>query len=278
MKHFFLGVLLMGGIAFCANAQEFHMPKPSPTVTVNQGFSTSFIKLKYSRPSMKGRVIFGELLPYGELWRAGANEATQITFGEDVSLAGHPIKAGSYALYTIPNKKKWKIILNKGVDNWGPMGFDKKENVLTFTVPVKHLKGKQETFRISIEDMTGNSCNMVLAWADVSVSIPVKADNNERIMSYLDKQLKGDKPPYAQAAGYYLSTNQKLEDALKYADLAIKQNSKAFYLYWLQAKIYQKLGQHEKAVEAAKLSAEKAKGTAFAVEYEQHYQGMLKAK
>lgn len=97
-------------------------------------------------------------------------------------------------------------------------------------------------------------------------------------MSYLEEQLRGDKPPYATAAGYYLSINQKLEVALKYAGLAMEQNPKAFYLYWLKARIYQKIGQHEKAVEAARLSAEKAKGTAFAVEYDQHYKNMLKAK
>ncbi len=279
MKSFFLATLLMIlAITPMVSAQDFHMPQASPTVTVNQGFSTSFIKIKYSRPSMRGRVIFGDLLPYGKLWRTGANEATTLTFGEDVILDGHPLEAGTYALYTVPGKTEWKIILNKGVDNWGPSGFAKSANVAAFSVPVHHLARPQETFRISIEDMTNNSCSIVLAWADVSVRVPVKADNNARIMAYLDKALKGDKPPYAQAAGYYLSTGQKLEDALKYANEAIEQNPKAFYLYWLQARVYQKLGQHEKAVEAAKVAAEKAENTPFAVEYSVHYQDMLRAK
>lgn len=278
MKRLFLVALLSGGFALAANAQEFHMPKPSPTTSVKQGFSTSFIKLDYSRPSMKGRVIFGHLVPYGKVWRTGANEATKITFGEDLILAGNPVKAGEYALYTIPGEDTWTIILNKGLSNWGTAGFDKKDDVLEFTVPIKHVKEIQQSFSISIEDLTDNSCNIVLSWADVRLTIPVKADNNEKILTYLDKALQGDKPPYAQAANYYLATGQKLEEASKYAELAVKENPKAYYLYWLQARIYQKLGKHADAVMAAKNAAEGAKSTAFADEYEQHYQDMIKEK
>lgn len=277
MKRFFLVALLSGGLALTVNAQDFQMPKPSPTVSVNQGFSTSFIKLDYSRPSVKGRVIFGHLVPYGQVWRTGANNATKITFGEDVSLNGHPVKAGEYALYTIPEKDAWTIILNTGVSNWGTQGFDKKDDVLQFTVPVQHHDGVQQTFSINIEDMSDNSCNIVLSWADVQVAIPVKADNNERIMAHLDEALKGDKPPYYQAASYYYASDQKMEEAAKYCDLAIKENPKAYYMNWLQARIYDKLGNHQQAVEEAKQAAEKAKGSAFAAEYEQHYQDMLNA-
>lgn len=278
MKRFFLVALLSGGMAICVNAQDFHMPKPSPTTSVNQGFSTSFIKLDYSRPSVKGREIFGHLVPYGKVWRTGANEATKITFGEEVLLNGQPVKAGEYALYTIPEKEEWTIILNTGLSNWGTQGFDKKDDVLQFKVPVEHVKDLQNSFSISIEDLADNSCVIVLAWADVKVRIPVKAENNERILAWLDKELKGEKPPYAKAAGYFLTTNQRLDEASKYASLAIKENPKAFYLYWLQARIYDKQGKHDEAVKAAQMAAEGAKGSAFAGEYEQHYQDMLNKK
>jgi len=277
MKRFFLVALLSGGLALTVNAQDFHMPKASPTVSVNQGFSTSFIKLDYSRPSVKGREIFGHLVPYGQVWRTGANNATKVTFGEDVILDGHAVKAGEYALYTIPQKDSWTIILNTGVSNWGTQGFDKKDDVLQFDVPIQKAEPMQQTFSMSIEDMTDNSCNIVLSWADVKVAIPVKVDNNERILSYLDNALKGDKPPYYQAASYYYSSNQKMDEAAKYCDLAVKENPKAYYMNWLQARIYDKLGKHEQAVAAAKQAAEKAKGSAFAAEYEQHYQDMLNA-
>ncbi len=273
-------LFILFGLIVCLNiglqAQDFHMPKPSPTITVHQGFSTSFIKLKYSRPSVKGRTVFGDLIPYGTLWRTGANEATKITFGEDVNIAEHPIEAGSYALYTIPGKKEWTIIINKGVKNWGPSGYDKDQDVARFKVPVKKLKNTQETLLISIENMTNNSCDWVISWAETKIVIPVKTDNKQRILSHLEKALQGEKPPYSTAAGYYLSTNYKLDKALEYADKAIEQNPKAFHLYWLRARINDELGNHKKAVADAKTAAEKAKGTAFEVEYERHYQDMLK--
>lgn len=279
MKRLFLIAIFSGSMAVNAIAQEFHMPKPSPTVTVDQGFSTSFIKLNYSRPSARGRVIFGNVVPYGQVWRTGANSATTVTFGEDVSIDGNLIKAGVYALYTIPEKNDWTIILNSGVKNWGDEGFKKEDDVLRFKVPVTHLKDfYQETFRISIENLRSTSCNIVLSWANVMVSIPVTTDNNARIMAHLDQELKGSNPPYAAAAAYYLSSNQKLETAAKYEQMAIEKNPKAYYLNWHLAQIYQKLGRHQDAVKNAEIAAQKAKGTVFADEYERKYQEILKEK
>lgn len=278
MKRFFFSGLIIAGLSAGASAQDFHMPKPSPTTSVNQEFSTSFIQLDYSRPSMKGRTIFSHVVPFGEVWRTGANEATRITFGEDVTINGKLIKKGQYALYTIPEKEKWTIILNTGVGNWGASGFKDEDDVLKFDIPVKQSKDAQESFRISVENLTINTCDIVLSWENTYVSFQVKADNNERILAYLDEQLKGKKPPYATAAGYYDQTNQKLEDAAKYYELAIKENPKAYYLNWHLAQVYQKLGKHDEALKQAKESADKAKGTAFASEYEQHYKDLVDAK
>src|SRR5699024_10361980 len=154
MKPLFLTLFLSFGLIFGMQAQEFHMPAPSPSVTVHQDFSTSSIKLEYSRPAVRGRTIFGVLMPYGEVWRTGANSATKITFGEEITLAEKKVEAGTYALYTIPGKKKWTVILNKGTDNWGAAGYDSKENVLKVSVPVEHLNELQESLRISIENIT----------------------------------------------------------------------------------------------------------------------------
>jgi len=279
MKRLLWAAVVGGFLSFGAQAQEdFHMPKPSPTVHVDQEFSTSFIKLDYSRPGVKGRSVFGNLIPYGEVWRTGANSATTISFGEELLLDGHPIKAGTYALYTIPDKDQWTVILNKGVDNWGASGFDKKEDVLEFKVPVKHLTDPQESFRISLENLRKNSADLVITWADVQIAIPIEAHNNERILRHLAKQLKGDQPPYAAAASYYLSTDQKLDDALKYINKVIEKNPKTYYLYWTRAQIYQKLDKPDKALDAAKKAAELAKGTAFEYEYQHHYETLKKEK
>lgn len=278
MKRFLLVFTLVGGLNIGAHAQEnFHMPQASPGITIDQNFSTSFIKLDYSRPALRGREVFGEMIPYGELWRTGANASTKISFGEDVMIDGKALKAGTYSLYTIPGKKIWAIIFNTNLEHWGTEGFNDNETALKLTAPVKTLDKKQENFEIQVENITKNSADIVISWENTSVAIPVKANNNQRIMAHLDKVLKGDKPPYASAANYYLSTDQKLDDALKYINLAIEESPDAFYLYWSRAKIYQKLGKHEEAVKSAKMAAEKAKSdAAFAGEYERHYQNMLK--
>lgn len=279
MKRFFLSTLLVGGLLFTATAQDFHMPKASPTTTVKQGFSTSYISLNYSRPGVKGRAVFGAMIPYGKIWRTGANSATKISFGEDVMLSGNKVEKGTYELYTIPGEEEWEIILNSDLGNWGAAGYDKNKNVLSFKVPVTPLKEIQESFRISIENLRRTSCTIDLAWGKVKVAIPVKADNNEEILAYLEDKLKGEKPPYSTAAGYYMRTNQKLDDALKYYDLAIKSNPKAYYLFWHKAEVLEKLGRHEEAVKAAKKAATLAKSSpAFAYEYQHKYETLKNKK
>ncbi len=278
MKRICLTLLLFGGLSIGMAAQEFHMPAASPSVSLNQQFSTSFIQIDYSRPGVKGRSIFGELIPYGKVWRTGANAATKITFGEPVIIDGKEVAAGSYALYTIPGKKQWEVILNTGIKNWGAAGYDAKDDVVRVAVPVKQLSKSQESMRISLEDLTNNSANLVITWADTKVELPIKADNNARIFAHLEKALEGDKPPYATAAKYYLTTNHELDKALSYAQKAINQSPKAFYLYWLEARIYEQLGQHTKALKSAKKAADMAKNNpAFAYEYQAHYE-QLKAK
>src|SRR5829696_2793132 len=104
---------------FSADAQQLKTPAPSPTQTVKQDFGVSSIELIYSRPGMKGRKVFGDLVPYGKVWRTGANSATRLKFNDDVMIGGQALKAGEYALYTVPNENDWDIIINKGSENWG---------------------------------------------------------------------------------------------------------------------------------------------------------------
>jgi hypothetical protein len=276
MKQIMLLTALSGSLALNAQAQDIQMPKPSPTTTVKQDFSTSSIALVYSRPSVKGREIFGDLVPFDKVWRTGANEATKITFGETVQLMGNSIKAGSYALYTIPGEKEWTIILNTGLSNWGTMGFDEKDDVAQFRVPAKNIAEKVETFTISIDNMTKNTCDLVLSWDHTRVIIPIRADNDQRIMDYLKEQLAGPKPPYQQAASYYLEMNRNLEEAADYADKAIAANPKAFYLHWLKARILKQTGNTTEALAEAKKAAEGAAGSAFADEYQNHYETLKK--
>lgn len=261
-------------VIFSLNAQEFHMPQPSPATKVHQNFSTSFIEIEYSRPSVNGRNIFGELIPFDEVWRTGANQTSKITFGEPVNFSGKAVEAGTYALYTIPGKEEWTIILNRGVDNWGAAGFDETQNIAEVKVPVEKLDFTQESMLIMIENLTKDSGDLVLQWDDAKVSIPLKTDNNERILAHLEKALKSDKPPYTQAASYYLATDQNLEEGLKYIQKSIEASPETYYLYWIEAQLLEKLGKNEAAIKSAKKAADITKDDhpAFEYEYRRNYE------
>ncbi len=270
MKRFFLTFLVGGGLALSLHAQDLKLPAPSPTATIKQDFSTSSIEVNYSRPSLRGRKAFGKIVPFGQVWRTGANNATKITFGEDVSLKGNLVKAGTYALYTVPGEKEWKVIINKGIGNWGTSGFEDKDDVAQFTVPAARTAEKVESFTISVDNITNKTCDLVLSWENTKVIIPVTADNDKRITDYLEQSINTPRRPYQQAANYYLETGKNLDKALTYADKAIEENPKAFWIYWLKARIYQKQGNKAEAIAAAKKSADAAVGTPYAEEYKRN--------
>ncbi|MBS1779263.1 MAG: DUF2911 domain-containing protein [Bacteroidetes bacterium] len=255
--------------AFNANifAQDLKLPALSPTAKISQEFSTSSIDISYSRPSMRGRKVFGDLVPYGEVWRTGANSATKIKFGEDVTIGGQDVKAGEYALYTIPGQTEWTVILNKGTGNWGAAGYETSSDVARFKVTPKVSDKNVQTFSISIGNITYNSCNLDIAWEKTKLVIPVKANNQERLDAAIDKAINNPNIPYFQAANYYFETSQNLDKAYSYVNKALESNPKAFYMWNLKARIAQKLGKKEEGIAAAEKSMETAKGSAFESEY-----------
>ncbi|WP_118950036.1 DUF2911 domain-containing protein [Taibaiella helva] len=298
MKRIFITILTSGCLVFSTYAQDLKLPAPSPTAVIKQDFSTSSIEINYSRPSTRGRKIFGDLVPYGKVWRTGANTATRITFNEDVFLMGIPadknaempdmasgkqyqvvkfaIPKGSYALYTVPGRNAWKIIINKGIGNWGVSGFDPKDDVAEFIVSTDKVNDEVKSFTISLDNLTGNQCDMVLSWENTKVTIPVVAENDQRITEYLEKAINEPKRPYQQAANYYLETGKDLNKALNYANKAIEENKEAFWLYWLKARIYQKMGNKKEAVAAAQKSAAMAAATPYADEYKRNAESIEK--
>lgn len=277
MKQLLIGTFLFFGLIFGVEAQDFQMPQASPGVTLQQGFSTSFIKIEYSRPSMNGRKIFGDLVPFDAVWRTGANASTKITFGEEVFIGDGQLKPGTYALFTIPGEREWKVIFNSDTQGWGAGSFDEKKNDLSISIPAEYVKENKESFSITLENLTKNTADIVLGWADVRISIPVKADNHERIMEYLKKELSGEKPPYFRAASYMLETGEDLKSALRYVDAAIKEVPEAYYMYWTKAQIQDQLGLQKEAIESAKFAAELARKTspAYAHEYERNYKNLM---
>lgn len=169
-----------------AFAQQYNIPAVSPRQTVEQQFSVTKISIEYGRPAVKGRKIFGELVPFGQVWRAGANEATRITFGQEVLFGGQKVKKGTYALYVVPQEKEWKIILNRGVNNWGAYTYDAKDDVASTTVPVKMMNEKMERFTINFEDITDEKLNLVLEWDKARADVPVEILNVEETLQIID--------------------------------------------------------------------------------------------
>lgn len=268
MKKLSAILLAFACFAITATAQDLKLPALSPNTKISQDFSTSSIEISYGRPSMRGRTIFGgEVVPYGAIWRTGANSATKLKFGEEVTIGGTTLKAGEYALYTIPNANEWTIIINKGIGNWGNMGYDTADDVARFKVKPRALDKDVHTFTINIGNMTFNSCNIEMMWEKTKIVIPVTANSAARLETNIDKAINNPTIPYYGVASYYFETDQNLDKAYTYVNKAVEANPKAFYMWNLKARIAQKLGKKQDAVEAAKKSIETAKGTAFEADY-----------
>lgn len=224
-------------------AQQLKVPAPSPLQTVKQNFALGDVTIEYSRPSVKGRVIFGDVVPFGKIWRTGANATTKITFSDDVKLEGNDVKAGTYGLYTVPNKDSWDIMLYKDLTLGGDVAEYKQENeVLRFKVKPTVLNGKVETLTINLGDITSTTANIELLWENTLVNIKLTTDIDAKVMKSIETAVGKDNRPYFQAASYYFDNNKDLKQASVWVDKALEQNPKAFYMMLLKAKIAYKQG------------------------------------
>jgi hypothetical protein len=185
MKKSIFTILLLN-FSLLVFAQQYSIPAVSPRQTVEQQFSITKISIDYGRPAVKGRPIFGGLVPFSQVWRAGANEVTKITFGQEVLFGGQKVKKGTYALYIVPQEKVWKIILNKGVNNWGAFDYDAKDDVVSTTVPVKMMDIKMERFTINFEDITDEKLNLVFEWDKTRADVPIEILNVEESLQIIE--------------------------------------------------------------------------------------------
>lgn len=260
MKQFLSAVAVCLVTASASMAQGIKMPAPSPTQTIKQQFALSAVEVTYSRPLAKGRTVMGDLVPYDKLWRTGANNATKITFGEDVKLNGQPVAAGEYALYTVPSRSGWEIVLNKGLKNWGIDGYKKEDDVLRFQTESHELPFSVESFMISFENVRPTAMTMMLLWEKTMVPIEITADIDGKVMAQIDDAMKNaEKKPYFSAAMYYYESGKDLKQALTWADQATKEDAKAFWVFHLKAKIQARLGDKAGAKATAQQSIELAK-------------------
>lgn len=244
--------LMLSVSSFSTYAQTLKVPAPSPNQTVKQSFGLGDISLDYSRPTMKGRVIFGDLVPYGKIWRTGANGTTKITFSDDVKFEGKDVKAGTYGIYTIPGKESWTVMLYNDLTLAGNVANYKPENeVLRVTVKPKSIENKVESFTIGLAKVMPTSATLELTWDKTRVPVKITTDIDSRIMKNIDATVNADTRPYFQAANYYYDNGKDLNQAKQWAIKAMEQNPKAFYIKMLQAKIELKMGDKAAAVASA---------------------------
>ncbi len=260
-KHFILANLILLS-AYCF--AQIKTPPASPTFELKGTVGFSEVKVVYSRPSANGRVVAGNLIPYNEVWRTGANASTKISFSEEVRLDGHAVPAGEYALYTIFTEDVATIILSKNLSWWGTIGYDPAQDFLRFEVPVKHPSSHYETFTISFSDFTRNAANLNLKWEHTKAMFKIESDVDDRVMADIKKQLIDASPAstraYYDGAAYYYDTQRDSKLALDWITKAIAGSEKELYWMWhLKAKLEARLKMKTEATASAKKSADLAR-------------------
>lgn len=234
-------------------------PQPSPSATLTQTVGLTEVTVEYSRPSLRGREGFGKLVPYGKLWRTGANASTKITFSDDVKLGGEDIPAGKYALYTIPGESEWTIVVHKNLTHWGTGGYVEAEDLARFQVKSMELPMTFETFSIDVHSFQDNTASISIMWENTGVSIPLEVNYKDAVMASIERTLAGPSAgDMASAANFYLANGEDMDQALEWINQAIDMRPEAFWYVHTQAKIYYEMGEMKKAKEAAMKSKEMA--------------------
>ena len=233
---------------------QLKVPAPSPAQMVRQDFGLGNIEISYSRPGVRNRKIFGDLVPFGKVWRTGANSATTINFSDEVIIGGKTVPAGKYGLLSIPGKNEWILIISKQTDVTSPADYEEAKDVVRVNTRAVKTKTSTETFSISIQDIKSTTCNLVINWDRKMVTLPIRTEIDGRIMASIDAAMKTEKPPYYSAAMYYMENGKDLNQALVWFDKAIESNLKAFWIHHQRANCLAKLGRKEDAIVGAERS------------------------
>jgi hypothetical protein len=259
-------IFLLLGIAFLAtftvaNAQ-IKTPAPSPVAKLSQEVGLGKVDLEYSRPSSKGRKVFGDLVPFGEMWRTGANASTKVTFSEKTKVGGIDIDKGTYAFYTIPGEKSWTIIFYKNTTFWGVPGkdFAEADVAARFNVNPETNANKVETLTMEVANIKNNGADLELLWEYTKVVIPFTFDTDSKVMADIKAQMEGPSAnTYYQAARYYLEEKKDLNIALAWIQQALDKGGEKFWIVRTKALILAELGRYKDAIAAAERSTELAK-------------------
>lgn len=213
-----VGLLALHLAATTALAQQPKLPRPSPAASVSQTIGVTEVTIHYSRPGVKDRKVWGELVPYGEVWRTGANENTTITFSTAVKVEGHELPAGTYGVQTIPTADQWTLILSKDAEMWGAYNYKQENDALR--APVKPMAAEhQERLSFDFEDVTDNSAKVVLHWEKIRVPFTVEVDTPKLAVAGVKDGLRWQS--FVQAANWCVQANTCLDDASRWLDAAV---------------------------------------------------------
>jgi tetratricopeptide (TPR) repeat protein len=237
-------------------AQQIRIPAPSPSATFQQRVGLTDITLDYSRPGVKGRTIFGDLVPYDKLWRTGANMATRIEFSDDVKIDGKELKAGTYALFTIPGKDQWTLIFNSNYNQGGIAQYKESEDVLRVKVFPQKMDEIIESFTIDINDITDSGAKLWILWEYTAVPVQITVDVDARVMADIESALNpaNNAGNYFAAASYFYNTDRDLDQALEWINKSIKLGNNRYWVVHLKANILKKKGDCPAAIRTAEES------------------------
>lgn len=237
-------------------------PQPSPKCTINQMVGLTDVEIEYSRPGTKGRNIFGDLVPFGKVWRTGANANTTISFSEDVIIDGKTLKKGKYALFTLPKVESWEVIFYSKTDNWGnPEEWNEADVALRASVVPEMLNRNIESLTFDINNLDNNFATLNLSWEKTLVSLKFEVPTQKMAMASIDKVLAGPSAgDYFSAAQFYYQSNGDLSKALTYVNKALELKKESPFWYTkLKSLIQAKLGDKKGAIETARMSLAAAK-------------------
>lgn len=244
-------------------------PQASPKASITQTVGLTEVAVDYSRPSAKGRTIFGDLVTFGKLWRTGANQNSMVTFSDDVTIDGKTLKKGKYAIFTTPKADSWDVFFYTDTQNWGtPENWDESKVALKTSVKPESLNRNVETFTIAINNLDNNFAHLEISWEKTIIAVKFEVPTNKTAMASIDKALNGpSKEDYYAAGAYFYQSNGDMKKALEYVDKALSMSTdKPFWQLRQKSLIQAKLGDKKGAIETAKASlaaAEAAKNADY---------------
>ncbi len=268
MRKWIVGALALS-LSWSASAQE--LPQPSPTSTVDQRIGLTDFSITYSRPATRGRAIFGDLVPYNEVWRTGANACVKFNASTDFTLNGDAVPAGEYALFTIPGEQEWTIILSSQTNLWGNTGYTQESDVLRTTVPAT-TGDFDESFTMSFKSLNTSGGELVLEWADTEVSINLGVDSEGESGKNVEKALSDAKSAYRNAANYYSGQGDH-EKALATIGTALQLDPEYWYTNWVKAKILYAAGDTKAALKQGKKAMDMGAPDSYRAGYEKEMKG-----